>query len=111
MFPNGTLSQYYITAKKIYQYSLNQKDNYNVTWPILGICQGFEVLHWLANNDTYDTLTNVRIYRESRPYNWKVNAKKESQMFKDFPRSLLHKMGTDKLNLHAHDWTVATKTY
>ncbi len=68
-------------------------------------------MHWLANNDTYDTLTNVRIYRESRPYNWKVNAKKESQMFKDFPRSLLHKMGTDKLALHAHDWTVATKTY
>jgi len=53
----------------------------------------------------------VRIYRESRAYNWKVEAKKDSTIFKEFPRSLLHRMGKEKLALHAHDWTVASKTY
>jgi len=82
-----------------------------VSWPIIGICQGFEVLHWLVNDDKYDTLTNVRIYRESRPYSWKVEPKRESILFKDFPRTILHKMGKEKLALHAHDWTVAKNTY
>ena len=82
-----------------------------MSWPIIGICQGFEVLHWLANDDYYDTLTNVRIYRESRAYNWKVEAKKDSTIFKEFPRSLLHRMGKEKIALNAHDWTVASKTY
>jgi gamma-glutamyl-gamma-aminobutyrate hydrolase PuuD len=43
-------------------------DKYRHNWPILGICQGFEVLHWLANDDYFDTLTNVRVRGESRPY-------------------------------------------
>ena len=68
MYPDGTLSQYYKTAKKIYQYSIEQMDKYRLNWPILGICQGFEVLHWLANDDYFDTLTNVRVRGESRPY-------------------------------------------
>lgn len=68
MYPDGTLSQYYKTAKKIYQYSIEQMDKYRLSWPIIGICQGFEVLHWLANDDYFNTLTNVRVRGESRPY-------------------------------------------
>lgn len=109
--PDGTQHQYYKTARKIYDYSINQKDKFNVSWPILGICQGFEVLHWLANDDYRDTLTNVRIYRESRPFKWTVDPKKESLIFKDFPKSILKRMEKEKLSFHAHDWTVATKSY
>jgi hypothetical protein len=68
-------------------------------------------LHWLANDDYFDTLTNVRIRGESRPVQWTVDAKKDSVIFKDFPRSLLKRMGKEKLAFHDHDWTVATKTY
>jgi hypothetical protein len=32
-------------------------------------------------------------------------------MFKDFPNTLLQRMGNENLAFHAHDWTVATKTY
>jgi gamma-glutamyl-gamma-aminobutyrate hydrolase PuuD len=38
MYPNGTHSEYYKTAKKIFKYSIMQKDKYNITWPVFGIC-------------------------------------------------------------------------
>lgn len=69
------------------------------------------MLHWLVNHDSFDTLTNVRIYRESRAWNWKIDAKKESMMFKYFPKLLLKRMGKDKLGYHSHDWTVRANNY
>ena len=32
-------------------------------------------------------------------------------MFKDFPKTLLQRMGEENLLFQDHDWTVATKTY
>ena len=35
---DGTLHPYYVTAKKIFQYSIDQKDKHNITWPVFGFC-------------------------------------------------------------------------
>jgi gamma-glutamyl hydrolase len=55
------LHPYTITAKKIYDYALKSNDN-GVYFPIIGICQGMELLHILVANDTkalgWSTLLN-----------------------------------------------------
>jgi len=48
---DGSHTDYYKTAKRVYQYMIKQKDEHNIEWPILGICQGFEVIHYLTNDD------------------------------------------------------------
>lgn len=82
-----------------------------MSWPIFGICQGFETLHWLTNNDDPDTMTEVVIYGESRPLTWTVEDPKASKVFENFPAELLTQMSEEDLQLHAHDYTVATATH
>jgi hypothetical protein len=85
-------------AKKIFEYSKMQKDTKSISWPVFGFCQGFEVIHFLVNKDRADTLTNVKIYNEGRPLKWTVDEPKyDTHFFKDFPKSLLDKMSTEKL--------------
>ena len=69
-----TLKQhtYYKTAKKIIKYA---KDEYEKGryFPIFAICQGFELIHMVENDDDpNETLSEVRIYAESRRVNWAV---------------------------------------
>ena len=63
---NGTQHEYYKTAKKIFQYSKDQFDK-GINWPIIGICQGLQVLHWIVNDDIYETLSTVHLHSVSRP--------------------------------------------
>ena len=55
-----------------------QKDDKGIDFPIFGICQGFELIHFLANDDAKDTLSNVTIYGESRPLDFTVADVKSS---------------------------------
>lgn len=36
-------------------------------FPVFAICQGFEILNLVANNDNLNTLSTCKIYGESRP--------------------------------------------
>ena len=63
---NGRNHPYYETAKQIFNYSLFKKDVLGETWPVLGICQGLEVVSLILSGDV-DTLDEVRIHGESRP--------------------------------------------
>lgn len=47
----GEPTKYYKTCRRIFNYSKRMKDEYAIEWPIFGICQGFEVLNLLANED------------------------------------------------------------
>ena len=58
----GELSQLYELSVKIFEYTKWSKDVEGVDFPILGICQGFEIIHYLANRDDKSTLSNVRIF-------------------------------------------------
>ena len=58
----GEQSQFYKNAKKVWNYMKRQKDEKGIDFPIFGICQGFELIHFLANEDRKDTLSNVVVY-------------------------------------------------
>ena len=108
----GEQSTYYKTAKKIFNYAKRQKDQKNIDWPILGICQGMEVLSYLVNNDAKDTLSNVVIYGQSTPLRWEVDSpRSESRLFAGFGQDLLDAMATQELLLQAHDWVVSRETF
>ena len=73
---------------------------------------GFEIIHYLANEDHKDTLSNVVIYNESRKMDLRMTEiKKNSTLFVDFPDSILFKMINEPLLYHAHDWVIKTDTY
>ena len=61
----GEPSFFYKHVKRIWEYMKRQKAK-GIDWPIFGICMGFEVIHYLANEDDINTLSNVVIYNESR---------------------------------------------
>ena len=89
----GEQTQLYKTAKKIFDYMKSKKDSEQEDFHLFGICQGFELLHYLANEDNKDTLSENVIYNESRPVNWQVPNPKETWLFQDFPDELLDRMG------------------
>jgi gamma-glutamyl-gamma-aminobutyrate hydrolase PuuD len=55
----GEQHQYYKTAKKIFEYSIQMKDDQDIVFPLFGICQGFEVLGLLASGDKKDLLKTI----------------------------------------------------
>ena len=71
-----------------------QKDEKGIDWPIFGICQGFELIHYLANEDDKATLSNVKIYNESRPFDFHIDEVRGGlyHMFDPFPDELLERM-------------------
>ena len=88
------------------------KDVRNETWPILGICQGIEVLGVIFGNDNINTLSEIVIYGESRPVHWEVqDIRNQSKMFRTFPDYLKDQMGTQGLALHAHSFAISYETY
>ena len=109
----GEQSFFYKHVKRIWNYMKRQKDEKGIDWPIFGICQGFEVIHYLANEDDKETLSKVVIYNDSRPLEFKIEDVKHSQyqLFKPFPDELLLRMQSEKLLYHAHDWVIKTDTY
>ena len=52
---------YYLTTKRIYQYSIDKKDKHGEEFPILGTCQGFEVLALLASQDDFTIMEEIKV--------------------------------------------------
>ena len=77
------------------------------------MCQGFEIIHYLANEDAKDTLSRIDIYSQSRPLDFEVDELKGGKytLFEPFPEDILEKLETENINLHAHTWTIKTDTY
>ena len=81
--------QYYKTAKKIFDHSKKLKDEKNEDFPILGICQGFELLGMLAAGDDRSVMSDI-YYFENRKVEWDpVMVKSQSKMFGNFELSML----------------------
>jgi hypothetical protein len=57
---------YYVTAKRIVQYSMRKKDEFGVEFPVIGICQGFETLSLIGSQDVPDLLDYIDIYDQNR---------------------------------------------
>ena len=106
---NGRHHPYYETAKQIFNYSLFKKDVLGETWPVLGICQGLEVVSLILSGDV-DTLDEVRIHGESRPIKWAVD-EETSHLFGGFTPQLAAAMEAESLALHAHSFSIGVDTY
>lgn len=48
------------------------KDVKGEDWPILGVCQGLEVISVLFAEDDIQTLDKIVIYGESRTIDWAI---------------------------------------
>ena len=49
------------------------KDEKNEDWPILGICQGLEVISIILGDDDINTLDVIDIYGKNLPVQWETN--------------------------------------
>ena len=85
----GEQSFFYKTAKRIWEYMKRQKDEKGIDFPIFGICQGFELIHYLANEDRKDTLSVVNINNESRPIDIVVDDIQSFSLFEGFSDEIL----------------------
>jgi len=47
----GEPHPYYVTAKRIFEYSKFMKDVKEEEWPILGVCQGLELISIILGDD------------------------------------------------------------
>jgi len=81
------------------------KDVKDEEWPLIGICQGHEVISIILGNDDIDTLDNVKIFGK-RPVHWTVNPQ-QSKAFKTFPVDLTDRMTTENYALHAHLYSIS----
>ena len=59
-------------------------------------------------DDNLGVLDEIVIYGDNLPVSWK---EKESRMFGSYPPSLLKKMETNGVALHAHTYSVSLETY
>jgi gamma-glutamyl-gamma-aminobutyrate hydrolase PuuD len=84
----------------------------NESWPLLGICQGFELISiMLGDNDIY-TLSKFTTYGKKRTVNWTLDDPiHESRTFRYFTPELVEKMRTKKFADHEHTWAVSTETF
>lgn len=87
------------------------KDARKENWPILGICQGLEVLSIIMADDNLGVLDKIVIYGDNLPVTWHKSNTKDSRMFGSYPVDLLHKMETNGVALHAHTYSVSLETY
>lgn len=99
---------YYQTAKRVIEYSKMKKDRDGEEWPILGVCQGLEVVSVYQANDDIRALDKIVIYGDNRPINWTDN---ESVFFKEWPEDLRENMEEEGLALHAHTYSTSMATY
>ena len=85
------------------------KDSHGEDWPVLGICQGLEVISVILGGDHIETLDKVVIVGP-RPIKWVVNPQ-HTTVYKSFPRYLTDKMETKEYALHLHGFSVSLETF
>lgn len=88
-----------------------QKDDKGIDFPIIGICMGFEQIHYLANDDDKDTLSDLLIQAESRKIDFTVHNPTDYSLFRHFNEDLLEALELEDLSLHSHRWVIKTDTY
>jgi gamma-glutamyl hydrolase len=102
---------WYQQAKFIVNYAIEQYDMGRY-FPVFGICQGFETIQMIINEDRLDTLSKQTIYAKSRRINWFVDdPTMESRTYAYFPKTLIKTMASNEYALHAHDYVVGIETH
>ena len=66
----GDTHPYYRTAKKVVDFAIKSKDERGIDFPILAVCQGFQVLGMYVNKDSKDILKDVECIYKSKQVDW-----------------------------------------
>lgn len=64
------------------------KDKKNQTWPILGVCQGLEVVSIILGDDDIDTISDVYTYGQNHPVIWTADSR-ETKLWSNFSIDLV----------------------
>lgn len=110
----GEQHAYYKTAKKIIEYSMRQKQEHGIDFPILAICQGFEILGIVASGDDKGFLKDVPSNYEQRDVEWAFPTEKvcsETKLFSKVPLGVVEKMTSEKLTLHFHNYAIKMEDF
>ena len=105
---DGKQHPYYVTAKRIVEFSKMMKDKYNVEFPILGICQGLEVISVIQGQDDIGTLDDIPVWG-MRKVDW--IEKQKTRFFDEFPEDLRQEMEDHRSGLHLHNFAVSFETF
>ena len=99
---------YTVTASKIVDYSIKATDKGDY-FPILGVCQGHELLHMLVANDSkalgWSSAENLNLNTEFRV------AKTESRMLNYFDSVIIDAMASQNLLMHLHHRGILLDAY
>ena len=102
---------YYKTVRTIAHYAMRLKDEKGEDFPIIGVCQGFQILTMIVAGDEY-TLEDILIRGENRKKTWKVaNPKTDSVMFSKFEDDLIRGFESDPYCVHFHQWAISTPKF
>ena len=111
IFPGGAVSlstsRYAKTGKRIFDYAKNKKDR-GESFPILGICLGFELLTKLAARK--NLLRRTDSIRIDLKLKFTASAK-NSRMFKGMNSRLKTLVTTKSLSYNNHHWGIYVDTY
>ena len=135
LFPGGFLSirfyetmppktrLFYRTAGEVLKFAMSHK------LPLLGICQGFEVLNQLVvdmlepANRAEDKLTeephhnrdsllaDIKYFSQLRTTKWTVDNPGDFALTKEVPSEVLQAMASLKMQRHAHNWAIPTEVF
>ena len=95
------MTEYTIKARFLYEYAKNLNHS-GVHFPIIGICLGLQMMHlWEA---PYRDTLQLKAYDDlNHPSNVTfVGTTEETELYKNFPESLIKKMTTDDLVFEGH---------
>lgn len=104
---SGEVHAYYRTAKKVIEYAKKRKDERGIDFPILAICQGFELLGIYVNDDSKDVLKDVECVAKQRKTEWQKpldEVRATWRLFRDFDQDIIEKMAEEPSVIHFHKW-------
>lgn len=107
---SGTPHNYTVTARKILDYALKQNDQGDY-FPLLGVCQGHELLHMLVANDKdalgWSKLDNTpvnTVFTDDDPQG-------SSRFFRHFSREEIQAMREENILYHYHHRSIPILNY
>ena len=104
----GELHPYTITSQKILDYALNHTDNGDY-FPVLGICQGIELLHILVANDT--RALGWSKYENKRTNTTFTHEALESRLYQALSPEVLYAMANSEVMYHLHHRGIPVQYY
>ena len=109
---SGEQHQYYKTAKKIYEFSIRQKEQMGLLFPVFGICQGLEALSMLTSADNPAILQPIFYENTQRKITWNVSDPQTgTRMYRGFSQESLKMMAEQDIQFHYHGYGVRYQDY